>query len=92
VPRSLTGNQRGVDGLYSPVCFSTQLCYALGTHGDIVVSTDPFAGDAATWRVFHVPNLGSGTTDLECPSSRLCFALGNNGSRNYVIALRSSFG
>lgn len=75
-------------GLSDPVCFSTSLCYALGAQGDLLVSTDPFGADAASWVSTPIPGVPSGYNagldELSCPSEGVCFVMSaNSRSRFY---------
>lgn len=66
-----TNANRGYWGLSDPVCFSTSLCYVLGARGDLLVSTDPFGSDPASWESVPLPHLGQ-LEQLDCPSARQC--------------------
>jgi hypothetical protein len=62
--------------LTSVSCPSAGLCVAVDYGGNVLTSTDPDRGAAATWRFKHV----RGAVELEsisCPSSSLCVAVGS---------------
>ena len=64
--------------IVSPVCFSASLCYALGSHGDLLASTAPFAAEPPSWSTLRIAGFKSAGT-MSCPSQRVCFALGTTG-------------
>jgi hypothetical protein len=59
-------------------CASLQLCVAVDNAGNVVVSTDPAGGAAATWVQSHVDGRG-GLSAIACPSDGLCVAVDEVG-------------
>ncbi len=77
---------RGAYGLSDPVCFSSSLCYVLGSRGDLLVSTGPFSSNPATWTTIHIP----GATDrssLTCPTPQTCLVIdpARTGNRTALV-------
>ena len=82
-------HMRGIYQLQDPHCFSTSLCYAIGTQGDLLISTDPFGSDPASWEVFHVPGVkssqyASADVQLSCADQNDCYVL--YGTRRVIHA------
>jgi hypothetical protein len=77
---------RGAYELSDPVCFFSSLCYALGSRGDLLVSTAPFSSNPTTWTTISIAGAAPGAS-LSCPNLQTCFVVGRarTGSRASLV-------
>ena len=73
-----TASFSGYHYLYGASCPTISLCVAVGTDGDIAVSTDPTGGPSA-WEASAPVQTYVTLTSVSCPAVSLCVAVGNLG-------------
>lgn len=78
--------QRGAYGLSDPVCFSSSLCYILGSRGDLLVSTAPFSSNPTTWSTIRIAGTTPGAS-LSCPTPQTCLVVdpARTGNRTALV-------
>lgn len=62
---------------FNPANVAEPLCVAVNVNGDVVTSTDPLAGGAASWTMSNIDD--TGLTAVTCPSLNLCLAVDRQG-------------